>query len=192
VAEEYYDKIELVPVGEYVPKLLQHRVHRMVEAPGDFIAGTRQTIFGVGDARIAVLICYESIFPYLSRRAVKAGANVLVNITNDAWYGRSSAPYQLLAMTVLRAVENRTPVVRVANTGISAIITPLGRVEGATRLFTRTTEIETVEWKNVRAFYSEAGDLFAWLCTALLALGLLASAVASIRRGLIATRMAEN
>ncbi len=152
----------------------------MVEAPTDFFPGDRQTIFKVGPARIGVLICYESIFPYLSQRVVHAGANVLVNITNDAWYGRSSAPYQLLAMTVMRAIENRTPVVRVGNTGISAIITPLGRVEDATQLFTRTTEIETVEWKNVRAFYSAAGDVFAWLCSALLALGLLATRVMSI------------
>lgn len=173
----YYDKIELVPVGEYVPVLLKRFVSRMVEAPTDFVPGNRQTIFTVGTARLGVLICYESIFPYLSQRVVHAGANVLVNMTNDAWYGRSSAPYQLLAMTVLRAVENRTPIVRVGNTGISAIITPVGRIQDATQLFTRTTEIETVEWKKVHAFYSDAGDVFASLCSALLALGLLAAAL---------------
>ena len=135
----------------------------------------------MGSARIGVLICYESIFPYLSQRVVHAGANVLVNITNDAWYGRSSAPDQLLAMTVMRAVENRTPVIRVGNTGISAIITPDGRIRDATELFTRTTEIETVEWKSVRALYSEVGDVFAWLCAALLVLGLLAAVVVTIR-----------
>lgn len=173
----YYDKIELVPVGEYVPVLLKRFVSRLVDAPTDFVPGDRQTIFTVGAARIGVLICYESIFPYLSQRVVHAGANVLVNITNDAWYGRSSAPYQLLAMTVLRAVENRIPIVRVGNTGISAIITPVGRIQDATQLFTRTTEIETVERKKVHAFYSEAGDVFAWLCSGLLALGLLAAAL---------------
>jgi apolipoprotein N-acyltransferase len=173
----YYDKIELVPVGEYVPILLKRFVKRMVDAPTDFFPGDQQTIFDLGAARIGVLICYESIFPYLSQRAVHAGANVLVNITNDAWYGRSSAPYQLLAMTVMRAVENRTPIVRVGNTGISAIITPVGRIQDATQLFTRTTEIETVEWKNVIAFYSQAGDAFAWLCSVLLSLGLLAAAI---------------
>ena len=179
----YYDKIELVPVGEYVPAPLKRFVKRMVEAPTDFFPGDRQTIFNVGTARIGVLICYESIFPYLSQRVAHAGANVLVNITNDAWYGRSSAPYQLLAMTVMRAVENRTPIVRVANSGISAIITPVGRIQDATQLFKRTTEIETVEWKSVRAFYSQAGDVFAWLCTALLLAGLLAAALIAILFG---------
>ena len=162
--DKYYDKIELVPVAEYVPGPLRGHINRIVEGLRDFRPGDRQTIFQIGTARVAALICYEGIFPYLARRSAQAGANILVNITNDAWFGRSSAPYQLLAMTVMRAIENRTPIVRVANTGISAVISPTGRIIGATDLFTRTTEIETVAWNNERTAYTRFGDVFAWAC----------------------------
>ena len=99
----WYDKIQLVPFGEYVPlrSLLGAFVNRVVAGFGDMFAGSRQTIFEVKGARLGVLICYESIFPNLSRMAVNRGADILVNITNDAWYGESSAPYQLLAMTAM-------------------------------------------------------------------------------------------
>ena len=133
---DYYDKIQLVPFGEYVPMrpLLGLLVNRIVHGFGDMIAGTEQTLFPVKGAQVGVLICYESIFPDLTRRAVKRGADVLVNITNDAWYGKSSAPYQLLAMTAMRAVETKVPIVRAANTGISAVIEADGRITASTPL----------------------------------------------------------
>ena len=104
----YYDKMNLVPFAEYLPlkSILKHFMSTLVQSPLDAAPGERQTIFGVGDARICVLICYESIFPSLARSAVTIDANLLVNLTNDAWFGKSSAPYQLLAMTAMRAVEN--------------------------------------------------------------------------------------
>ncbi|MFZ0889180.1 MAG: apolipoprotein N-acyltransferase [Candidatus Binataceae bacterium] len=167
--EGYYDKIQLVPFGEYVParRLLGYFVDRIVHGFGDMIPGTRQTIFNVKGAKLAVLICYESVFPDLTRRAVKDGAGVLVNITNDAWYGASSAPYQLLAMAAMRSVENKVPMVRVANTGISAIISPTGNITAPTRLFVRDTEIEKVAWRKGGTVYSVVGDLFAQICFAL-------------------------
>ena len=131
--EAYYDKIQLVPFGEYVPvrSILGFVVNRIVEGMGDMIPGTEQTLFHAKGARLGVLICYESVFPDLTRREVKRGADVLVNITNDAWYGQSSAPYQLLAMAAMRSVENKVPMIRDANTGISAIISPTGAITRA-------------------------------------------------------------
>ena len=97
---------------------------------------------------------------------------MLVNITNDAAFGDTAAPHQLLAMTVFRAVENGVPLVRVGNSGISAVITPTGRVTDTTTLFTRATEVENVPWRRSRTFYTLVGDLFAELCFALSAIAL--------------------
>ncbi len=114
--------------------------------------------------------------------ALEQGAGILVNITNDAWSGRSSAPFQLLAMAAMRSVETHTPMVRVANTRISAVISPTGRIIGATEIFTRTTEIETVEWKGARTFYTRFGDIFAESCFVLSILGLLAGGLSRLTR----------
>jgi apolipoprotein N-acyltransferase len=185
----YYDKMRLVPIAEYVPlrPVLGHFVRRLVQTVGglDVAAGNRRTIFDIGGVRLAVLICYESLFPDLSRKAVAAGANVLVNLSNDASFGRSAEPYQVLAMSVFRAVENRTPMVRVTNSGISALVTPLGEVAAATPLFTRTVEVENVAWRQLRTVYTTAGDLFAELC---LALSVASVAVSFLIRHLTAVR----
>ena len=171
----FYDKIQLVPFGEYVPMrpLLGLIVNRIVHGFGDMIPGTAQTLFPVKGAQLAVLICYESIFPDLTRRAVKGGANVLLNITNDAWYGESSAPYQLLAMAAMRTVETKVPMVRVANTGVSAIIDADGSITARTPLFKRGTEIEDVSWRPRRTIYTMAGDLFSEVCFVLTLVGVL-------------------
>jgi apolipoprotein N-acyltransferase len=171
----WYDKINLVPFGEYVPlrDLLGGLVNRVVKGFGDMFPGREQTIFAFKGARLGILICYESVFPDLARRAVKRGANILVNITNDAWYGESSAPYQLLAMAAMRSVETKTPMVRVANTGISAVIEPGGEITARTPLFKRGTEIETVTWRPVTTFYVLVGDLFAITCFIVTLVGLI-------------------
>ena len=171
----YYDKMQLVPFGEYLPMrpLLGKLVSRIVHGFGDMIAGTEQTLFPVKGAQLGVLICYESVFPDLTRRAVKHGADVLVNITNDAWYGESSAPYQLLAMTAMRAVETKVPIVRVANTGISAVIEADGSITARTPLFKRGTEIEDVSWRPRRTVYTMVGDLFSEICFVLMLVGVL-------------------
>jgi apolipoprotein N-acyltransferase len=173
--ESFYDKMQLVPFGEYIPlrAVLGTFVHRIVSGFGDMFPGRVQTIFNVGGARLGVLICYESVFPDLTRRAVKRGAEILINITNDAWYGESSAPYQLLAMAAMRSVETKTPMVRVANTGISAVILPTGRITAATPLSVRTTEIQEVAYRPERTIYTIVGDLFAEICAALGIAGLL-------------------
>ncbi len=175
----YYDKIQLVPFGEYVPMrpLLGSFVNRIVHGFGDMIPGREQTLFDVKGARLGVLICYESVFPDFTRREVKRGADVLVNITNDAWYGTSSAPYQLLAMSAMRTVETKVPMVRVANTGISAVIEPDGRITARTPLFKRGTEIEDVSWRLSRTVYTLVGDLFSEICFALAVVGVLLAAL---------------
>jgi apolipoprotein N-acyltransferase len=184
---DYYDKLKLVPLGEYfpIPKVFGHTPRGIVDTPLSLpmAPGRRQTIFEVGDAKIAALICYESIFPNLARSAVEAGANMLVNLTNDAWYGKSAAPYQLLAMTSLRAVENRVPVVIVGNTGFTAVVTPTGQITAPTKLFTRATVLQTVEWSDAMTFYSVMGDLFAEICFALTLVGLLMAVVGPNRVG---------
>ncbi len=171
----HYDKMQLVPFGEYVParSILGFFVNRVVHGLGDMVPGDQQTLFTVKGAKLGVLICYESIFPDFTRREVELGANILVNITNDAWYGESSAPFQVLAMAAMRSVETKVPMVRAANTGISAIIEPSGRITNRTPLFKRGTEIEDVSWRTVRTVYTTVGDLFAEICVLLTMLGLL-------------------
>jgi apolipoprotein N-acyltransferase len=173
--EAHYDKMELVPFGEYVPAraILGFFVNRVVQGFGDMVPGDQQTLFSVKGAKLGVLICYESIFPDFTRREVKLGANILMNITNDAWYGESSAPFQVLAMAAMRSVETKVPMVRVANTGISAVIEPSGRITNRTPLFKRGTEIENGSWRTVRTVYTIVGDLFAELCFTLTMLGML-------------------
>jgi apolipoprotein N-acyltransferase len=173
----HYDKINLVPFGEYVPahRILGYLVNRVVEGFGDLIPGTEQTLFAEKGARLGVLICYESVFPNLTRLEVNKGADVLVNITNDAWYGDSSAPYQALAMAAMRSVETKTPMIRTANTGISAIIRPSGEITDRTPLFKRGTEIEDVSWRPVRTVYTAVGDVFSEICLVLTILAVLAA-----------------
>ncbi len=171
--QAFYDKMQLVPFGEYVPMraLLGFFVDKIVEGFGDLAPGAVQTLFEVRNAKLGILICYESIFPDLTRRAVDNGANLLVNITNDAWYGLSSAPYQLLAMAAMRSVESHVTMVRVANTGISAVISPAGRIMDRTELFVRRTVVVPVDWYQGRTLYDVVGDLFSEICFALIAIG---------------------
>jgi len=162
------DKIHLVPFGEYVPlaRLLPF-VHKLVVGIGDFSPGEGTIPLRIDKGEIGILICFEGIFPDLSRSYVRAGSRLLVNITNDAWYGRSSAPYQHLSMTVFRAVENRVPLIRAANTGITAIIDSRGHIRGMTQLFKEaylTGEVRLGEGETV---YTRYGDLFAGICLAL-------------------------
>ena len=165
------DKIHLVPFGEYVPlaKLLPF-VHKLVVGVGDFTPGDTITTLNIGKGKVGVLVCFEGIFPELARRYVSAGAQLLVNITNDGWYGRSSAPYQHLSMAVFRAVENGVPLVRAANTGISAIIDSKGHISHATPLFTEDYAVGEVILGKGGTLYTRIGDVFALLCLAVSAI----------------------
>jgi apolipoprotein N-acyltransferase len=162
-----YHKIQLVPFGEYVPLqpllTLGGRVAaKVVEQVADFTPGREAAVAQADGHRLGGFICYESIFPHLVRRFTVEGAELLVNMTNDAWYGRTSAPYQHLAMTVFRAVENRRYLVRAANTGITAVVDPRGRIVEKTALFDQTVLVRDVGLVSSRTFYSRYGDVFAW------------------------------
>ncbi len=169
-------KTHLVPFGEYVPMQdLLPFIAPLVEAAGDFTAGRIQSPPACQKANIGVLICFESIFPEISRKWVDTGANILINITNDAWYGRSSAPYQTLAMTRMRAVETRRSIVRSANTGFSAFIDPLGRLLQLSPLFEPWQAVERMPLREGRTLFVRGGYLFAPLCFVFAFLGLAAA-----------------
>ncbi len=163
-----YDKSHLVPFGEYVPlKKWLPFVGKMVEGVGDFQAGEKGRTLKWKNFRIGVLICYEIIFPPLARAMVQNNASILINLTNDAWYGKSSAPYQHFSMAIFRAVENRRSLVRAANTGISGFIDPSGRVIKSTDLFKDAVATQKVPMLEVKTFYSRFGDVFAMACLGL-------------------------
>jgi len=161
------DKVHLVPFGEYVPlATFLPFVNKMVQGIGDFSPGKEVVPLAAPFGKMGLLVCFEGIFPEISRKYVLHGAGLLVNITNDAWFGDSSAPYQHLSMTVFRAVENRVPLVRSANTGITAFIDSRGHVQGMTRLFREATLTGKVRMGTMLSFYTRFGDLFAFSCCA--------------------------
>jgi len=175
-----YDKMHLVPFGEYVPlKGLLPFVSKMVTAIGDFGTGTEYTLLKAGKGAFGTAICFEVIFPELVRHFPLSGANFLTSITNDAWFGRSAAPYQHFDMAVFRAVENKRALVRAANTGITGIILPSGEVAGKTDIFTRGSMAGEIPLVSELTFYTRHGDVFAYGCV-VLSLALIA--VAIIRR----------
>lgn len=161
------DKIHLVPFGEYVPLgPLLGFINKLVVGVGDFSPGHVNPL-KLNGYSLGVLICYEGIFPELARDYVRQGSSLLVNITNDAWFGRSSAPYQHLAMTRFRAIENRIWLARVANTGISALIAPSGRIVSSTPLFESLQLSGVVGLGATPTFYTRYGDLLPFACLAL-------------------------
>jgi apolipoprotein N-acyltransferase len=163
-----YDKFHLVPYGEYVPlKRFFPFIKKLTAGVGDFREGPGPYPIGFGEGNIGVIICFEAIFPEIARETVANGAGLLVNLTNDAWFGRTSAPYQHLGMTALRAVENRSYLIRAANTGISAVVDPTGRVLKTIALFERDVLVEDVRLRQgALTFYSRYGDVFAYACMA--------------------------
>jgi apolipoprotein N-acyltransferase len=175
-----YDKAHLVPFGEYVP--LRGVIGLFVSAVARGVAPDNVT--PGADARPITLppasagdpaltagtpICYELLFPDLVRRFVRDGARVLLAITNDAWYGRTGAPYQFLAITALRSAETRTWTARAANTGVSGFLDDRGRVRTATRIFERDLRVFDVPLlaeDAPRSFFVRHGEVFAWGCWA--------------------------
>jgi apolipoprotein N-acyltransferase len=160
-----YAKQHLVPFGEYVPlQKLLFFVRRLVEAAGDFVPGDDASPLVLEDKRLGVLICYEGVFPALARETVRKGASALVIITNDAWYGPTSAPYQHLEMARWRAIEFRAPVIRAANTGVSAIFDSRGVECGRIPLNEPGQLVCSVRSGTMETLYARWGDVFAWAC----------------------------
>jgi apolipoprotein N-acyltransferase len=161
-----YDKIRLLPFGEYVPLPRWLPGVRWIPVlVGDFTPGVDYPLMPVGQARAGVFICFESAFPGIARRFAQDGADVLINISNDGYLGPTPVMRQHLANAVFRAVENARPVVRVTNTGITAFITQRGEVTDATAGFQAATRTWTIKRSvSGQTFYTRRGDLFVGTC----------------------------
>ncbi|OQY11759.1 MAG: apolipoprotein N-acyltransferase, partial [Desulfobacteraceae bacterium 4572_19] len=160
-----YDKYHLVPFGEYVPfRKYFPFLGKIVAQVGDFSSGLEGHALKWENNKLGIQTCFEIIFPNLSRAIVKNGAGIIINITNDAWFGYSSAPYQHFSMAVFRAIENRRVLVRAANTGISGFIDPVGRVISITKLFKEAVVTNTVPMLYKLSLYTRFGDFFTIAC----------------------------
>jgi apolipoprotein N-acyltransferase len=164
-----YHKIRLVPFGEYVPMqplltLGGRMTAKLVQQVADFTPGSEPVLGQVDGHAVGAFICYEAIFPDTVREFAAGGAELLINITNDAWYGRTSAPHQHMAMAAFRAVENGKYLVRAANTGITAVVDPYGRIVERTDLFVPAVLVRDVPFSSESTFYARHGDVFAWSC----------------------------
>lgn len=200
-----YDKLHLVPFGEYIPfKRFFSFVEKFTKSTiGDFSSGKAFSMFsffiersGKGaeanwkslkKVKFACLICFEDIFPDMSRKFVNQGARFLVNITNDAWFGRTSAPYQHMQNSIFRAVENRVNVVRAANTGVSCFIDQKGRVISAIskdgkELFVDGFAVGTITLTRTKTMYGYYGDIFAYLCILFTCISLFGYGIIQIRK----------
>lgn len=161
--EDRYDKINLVPFGEYVPRLFSF-VNRITKEAGDFAPGDRIVVFPMGAHNLGTFICYESAFPAEVRQFAKRGANLLVNVSNDGYFGKSAAREQHLLIARMRAAENRRWLLRVTNDGITAAIDPAGRVTERWPMYQETVGRLNFEYSAGTTFYTEHGDWFAWGC----------------------------
>ena len=197
-----YDKIHLVPFGEYIPLRKFFAFLQTIVPIGDFSAGKEYTVFSLdlqltpppearhiqaaetgASRKFSVLICFEDMFPELSRKFVKRGADFLVNITNDAWFGKTSSPYQHLSASVLRAVENRVFLARAANTGFSGFISPKGEIisavsdsKGEETFISGYKTLEIFSKKKGRlTFYSRWGDVSVFLMCLFMLYGIMFS-----------------
>lgn len=176
-----YDKMHLVPFGEYIPyPSLFFFVDKISTEAGNFIAGQKRVAPLLSNGhRVGAFICYEAIFPDLVRQFARDGAEVFVNVTNDGWFGHSTAPRQHLNMARLRAVENRRFLIRAANNGISAVIDPYGRIHKKTGLFVRTVLDDQFAYLQELTFYLRHGDWFAQGCGLIMAI----AAILLLKRG---------
>jgi apolipoprotein N-acyltransferase len=162
-----YRKIHLVPFGEYVPfQRVLFFVGPLVEAVSAFSRGTRVTMLPVDGHMVSTAICYEVTYPELAREAVLQGSEMLTTITNDAWYGESSAAFQHFEMAAMRAIEQGRYLARSANTGISGIVDPYGRVLVRTQLFETVAVVAEARFVQARTVYARIGDVAAFLSIA--------------------------
>lgn len=170
-----YRKIHLVPFGEYIPfKQWLYFVSPLVERLAEFAPGTSMAMLPVGEHTVNTAICYEVVYPSLIREAVLAGSQLLTTITNDAWYGYSSAPYQHFELASMRAIEQGRYLARAANTGISGIVDPYGRVVTRSAIFEEVGLVGEARVLTGRTMYARLGDLIAYIAIALTVLALVA------------------
>ena len=178
-----YDKVHLVPFGEYVPfKSLFTFAQKLTREVGDFVPGSQHTVFDLGRYKVGTFICYESVFPGEVRHFANNGAQVFVNISNDGWFGPTAAPFQHLNQARMRAIENQRWILRATNTGITAVIDPFGRVVEQAPRGVRTTLDAPFGVVTQTTFYTRHGDWFPWLCVII--------SIAAVRAGFRRVRRA--
>ncbi len=160
-----YDKIHLVPFGEYIPlKRLLGFAQTITRDVGGFSPGSEYRTVDLGSRPVNAIICFEAVFPQIEREFVRRGSQLIINLTNDRWYGTSAAPYQHLLMSRWRAIENRRYLLRATNSGISAVIEPSGRVQTQTAVLSEGDCLGRFAFVEESSFYSRHGDWFAILC----------------------------
>jgi apolipoprotein N-acyltransferase len=169
-----YRKIHLVPFGEYIPfKEWLYFVSPLVESFADFAPGQSMVMLPVGRHLTSTAICYEVVYPSLVRDAIEGGSELLTTITNDGWYGHSSAPFQHFEMASMRAIEQGRYLARAANTGISGIVDPYGHIVERSEIFEQIGLVGEVRFLTSRTIYSIIGDAIAYVAIALTAGALL-------------------
>jgi len=184
-----YDKMVLVPFGEYIPfGELFPALYSLVPATGRFQAGVSREPLPLGKHLLSVNICYEDIFPGQVRSLMRGGPDrripdLLINLTNDSWYGRTTEPTEHLALASFRSIEHRRSLVRSTNTGISAFVDPVGRIVNRSGVWTRETLVDQVPMMQGRTIYGLAGDWLGWLCALLSLAGLGRALGVPARRG---------
>lgn len=159
-----YDKVNLVPFGEFVPWPFNTFVEKISTEAGDFAAGSKTVVSPVNNHRIGAFICYESVFPNFVRLFAREGAEVLFNLSNDGWFGKSSAREQHLEIARMRAAENRRWLLRATNDGITATIDPAGRLRGTLPPYREATSTTGFSYITAETFYTRFGDWFPLLC----------------------------
>jgi len=165
-----YDKIHLVPFGEYVPlRTVFFFIDKLVQGVGDYIPGRDFKVGHASFGQFVPAICYELIFPSLMRKYLSSGGEFLVTITNDAWFGDTPGPYQHFSAGVFRAIESRKSVLRAANTGISGLIDSKGRIVRKSSLFRQETLLLKVPKDQRVTFYTKYGDIFIYFCLLIVA-----------------------
>ena len=171
-----YRKIHLVPFGEFVPLsdwlTIFPPLVQTLAGFAPFTAGESMVVLPVGQHKASTAICYEVVYPSLVREAVLGGSELLTTITNDAWYGHSSAPFQHFAMASMRAIEHGRYLARAANTGISGVVDPYGRVVARSGIFVEVGLVEEVRFLTGRTIYSAIGDVVAYIAMAMVVLAL--------------------
>ncbi len=171
-----YDKVNLVPFGEFVPWPFEF-VDKISTEVGDFAAGKRVVVSTAGDRKIGAFICYESVFPNFVRKFAAGGAQVLFNISNDGWFGKSAARLQHLNLVRMRAAENRRWILRSTNDGITATIDAAGRLRGTLPLFVQATSSSGFNYVTEQTVYTRWGDWFPLFCATLALMCLIAERV---------------
>jgi len=168
-----YDKVNLVPFGEFVPWPFGFAKHISTEV-GDFAPGNRVVVSPAGIHRIGTFICYESVFPNFVRKFAANGAGMLVNISNDGWFGKTAARRQHLSIVRMRAAENRRWILRSTNDGLTATIDSAGRLRGMLPPYVEATSYSGFDYISERTVYTRFGDWFAWVCATLVLMGVVA------------------